>query len=207
MVLHTSGNALDEQIRVLKQIKLGERPVSDLALALNHDILVSASTDRQDARAAATLQTLSDEQDRLERQIAFRESQISSINNDQTESNDQTKIKYNSQSLEQPLEQTLEQKKLDLSHKHNDNERKTQAVSKLLGVVKLLLDRHVQSMLRLPPDQLALSQTVLQRLVEVGLKGEQLIVPKNLEIVNYLLENGLILLEPCSAKSVRIRIL
>ena len=193
MVLHTSGNALDEQIRVLKQIKLGERPVSDLALALNHDVLVSASTDRQDARAAATLQTLSDEQDRLERQIAFRESQILSINNDQTE------IKYNSQ--------PLEQKKLDLSHKHNDNERKTQAVSKLLGVVKLLLDRHVQSMLRLPPDQLALSQTVLQRLVEVGLKGEQLIVPKNLEIVNYLLENGLILLEPCSAKSVRIRIL
>ena len=207
MVLHTSGNALDEQIRVLKQIKLGERPVSDLALALNHDVLVSASTDRQYARAAATLQTLSDEQDRLERQIAFRESQISSINNDQTESNDQTKIKNNSQSLEQTLEQTLEQKKLDLSHKHNDNERKTQAVSKLLGVVKLLLDRHVQSMLRLPPDQLALSQTVLQRLVEVGLKGEQLIVPKNLEIVNYLLENGLILLEPCSAKSVRIRIL
>lgn len=193
MVLHTSGNALDEQIRVLKQIKLGERPVSDLALALNHDVLVSASTNRQDARAAATLQTLSDEQDRLERQIAFRESQILSINNDQKE------IKYNSQSLEQ--------KKLDLSHKHNDNERKTQAVSKLLGVVKLLLDRHVQSMLRLPPDQLALSQTVLQRLVEVGLKGEQLIVPKNLEIVNYLLENGLILLEPCSAKSVRIRIL
>lgn len=193
MVLHTSGNALDEQIRVLKQIKLGERPVSDLALALNHDVLVSASTNRQDARAAATLQTLSDEQDRLERQIAFRESQILSINNDQTE------IKYNSQ--------PLEQKKLDLSHKHNDNERKTQAVSKLLGVVKLLLDRHVQSMLRLPPDQLALSQTVLQRLVEVGLKGEQLIVPKNLEIVNYLLENGLILLEPCSAKSVRIRIL
>lgn len=177
---------LEEKMLILKEIKSGKRSLDDLHKAVDDRVVCVASLRSEKKLTSGMLTRLDKEKDRLYQLIQHRQEQISKLR------------------AQRERNTALSANKVPPKPHARYAPVKT---SKIYNSMDGLVADHLSRLLRIPDEQIAFSQHVLRRLIEVSLKGEQLIVPENTLIVKYLLECDLVHCESAGPKKLRVRIL
>lgn len=179
---------LEARRSVLREIRSGARPPEDIVHAVDANVLRTASTRAGDGLASSTLRALDAELHRVHTQAAQRRTQIEKL---------------------REARETAEKDK-GSARERASVEGAAASSARAAGLnqcLSLLVTAHLSRLLDLDPHAAARAQQVLCRLVEVTLRGEQLIVPKGAKIVEYLLECGLVRCEPAGTEKLRVRVI
>lgn len=171
---------MQAQIVLLRAILSGHEPPSpeNLKKALNRDVLAERAIHNQNASIEATLNALDSEVEKLRTQLERREKQTNRLK----------------ATLGEKLEATKEQEVTDF--------KPLQQMDSVRDVIIRIANGYLAD-LGVGTSNEAIS--VLWSLCQVSSRSEQLLVPADLQIVQYLVDEGLIRSEPVGRNRLRIR--
>lgn len=169
---------MEQQIQLLKDMLSGTVPVTadNIFKAYNEEILVGHAVENQRNQAYNLVVALETEREHYEKLVKSRESDLARLR----------EVK------EEPEEPDF-----------SDQPPKEPNLSPIFSVISDLSQGYLTK-LGLGPTQETL--TILNNLVLVTLKNEQLVVNENSQIVKYLINENLLRSQPAGQDRVRIRI-